>query len=390
MNCMPMCQPPSGLSPRREEAERQFNRMPGTAGLPFVFDLQLFAGEKTEEPTAKRQSDARNKGQVARSQELGTAFVLLGGFFALYKMGAGIYTDITGYMSHILAHPLGEVSTESVMRIFIDIVTLFGKTALPLMLVIMVTGLCINFMQVGINFTTEPLSLKLENLNPINGFGRIFSKRALVELIKSFMKIGIIGFFIYTYLKEEIPQAPKYLYMDLTASIPIISGIIINLVFKVLIVVFVMAVLDYAYQRWQHKQGLKMSKQEVKEEFKQMEGDPQIKGKIKQKQRQMAMARMMKEVPKADVVITNPTHFAVALKYQKGMDAPLVVAKGQDMVAQRIKEIAREAGVTIVENKPLARSLYAMVDVGGSVPPELYKAVAEVLAYVYRLKNRYK
>lgn len=389
MNCMAMCQPPSGLSPRREEAERQFNSGPGT-GLPFYFDLQLFAGEKTEEPTAKRQSEARNKGQVARSQELGTAFVLLGGFFSLYKMGAGIYTDITGYMAYILAHPTTDVSTESVMRLFIDIATLFGKTALPLMLVIMVTGLIINFMQVGINFTTEPLSLKFENLNPINGFSRIFSTRALVELIKSFLKIGIIGFFIYNYLKEEIPQAPKYLYMDLTASIPIISGIIINLVFKVLLVVFVMAVLDYGYQRWQHKQGLMMSKQEVKEEFKQMEGDPQIKGKIKQKQRQMAMARMMKEVPKADVVITNPTHFAVALKYQQGMEAPLVIAKGQDLVARKIKEIAREAGVTIVENKPLARSLFAMVDVGGSVPPELYKAVAEVLAYVYRLKNRYK
>lgn len=389
MSFMPMCQPPSRRSPHREEAERQLHNLPGMC-LPFAFDLQLFSGEKTEEPTAKRQSDARNKGQVARSQELGTAFVLLGGFFALYQMGAGIYTEITGYMAYILAHPNTSVTTESVMRMFIDIVTLLGKTALPIMLVILVTGLCINLMQVGINFTTEPLSFKPENLNPINGFGRIFSKRALVELIKSFMKIGIIGFFIYTYLKDEIPQAPKYLYMDLTASIPIISGIIINLVFKVIIVIFIMAVLDFGYQKWQHKQGLKMSKQEVKEEFKQMEGDPQIKGKIKQKQRQMAMSRMMKEVPQADVVITNPTHFAVALKYQKGMDAPLVIAKGQDLVAQKIKEIAREAGVTIVENKPLARSLFAMVDIGGSVPPELYKAVAEVLAYVYRLKNRYK
>lgn len=389
MSFMPMCQPPSRRLPHREEAERQLYNVPGT-GLPFAFELQLFAGEKTEEPTAKRQSDARNKGQVARSQELGTAFVLLGGFFALYQMGGSIYTEITGYMSHILSHPTTSVNTESVMRIFIDIVTLLGKTAMPLMFTILITGLCINFMQVGINFTTEPLSFKLENLNPINGFGRIFSKRALVELIKSFMKIGIIGFFIYSYLKEEIPQAPKYLYMDLTASIPIISGIIINLVFKVLIVIFIMAVLDFGYQKWQHKQGLKMSKQEVKEEFKQMEGDPQIKGKIKQKQRQMAMSRMMREVPQADVVVTNPTHFAVALKYQKGMDAPQVIAKGQDYVAQKIKEIAREAGVTIVENKPLARSLFAMVDVGGSVPPALYKAVAEVLAYVYRLKHRYK
>ena len=180
---------------------------------------------------------------------------------------------------------------------------------------------------------------------------------------------------------------PKLLYLDLSASLPLISDIILMMVFKVIGVMFVMACFDYAYQKWQNYQSLKMSKDEVKEEFKQMEGDPQIKSKRMAKQREMAMARMMQEVPKADVIVTNPTHFAVALKYHRGMTAPVVVAKGQDLVAQKIKEIAREAGVTIVENRPLARALYATVDVGGSVPPELYKAVAEVLAYVYRLKH---
>lgn len=357
-------------------------------GKTFVFDLQLFAGEKTEDPTAKRMSDARQKGNIPKSQEINTVFVLLAGFWTLNILGASIYKEICAFMTHILSQPVDTVNTETVMRIFISMVVVLIKTAFPVMGVIMLMGLIINFLQVGINFTTEPLGFKLENLNPINGFGRIFSKRSLVELVKSLFKILIIGSFIYTYLKDEIAQMPYMLYIDLTASLPRIASIVFNLAFKVCGVIFVMAVLDFAYQKWEHYTNLKMSKDEVKEEFKQMEGDPQIKSKIKQKQRQMAMQRMMREVPKADVIITNPTHFAVALRYAKGMKAPQVVAKGQDFVALKIKRVAREAGVTIVENRPLARALYAAAEIGETVPPELYKAVAEVLAYVYRLKHR--
>ena len=357
-------------------------------GKTFVFDLQLFAGEKTEDPTAKRMSDARQKGNIPKSQEINTVFVLLAGFWTLNILGASIYKEICAFMTHGLSQPVDTVNTETVMRIFISMVVVLIKTAFPVMGVIMLMGLIINFLQVGINFTTEPLGFKLENLNPINGFGRIFSKRSLVELVKSLFKILIIGSFIYTYLKDEIAQMPYMLYIDLTASLPRIASIVFNLAFKVCGVIFVMAVLDFAYQKWEHYTNLKMSKDEVKEEFKQMEGDPQIKSKIKQKQRQMAMQRMMREVPKADVIITNPTHFAVALRYAKGMKAPQVVAKGQDFVALKIKRVAREAGVTIVENRPLARALYAAAEIGETVPPELYKAVAEVLAYVYRLKHR--
>lgn len=357
-------------------------------GKTFVFDLQLFAGEKTEDPTAKRMSDARQKGNIPKSQEINTVFVLLAGFWTLNILGASIYKEICAFMTHVLSQPVDTVNTETVMRIFISMVVVLVKTAFPIMGVIMLMGLIINFLQVGINFTTEPLGFKLENLNPINGFGRIFSKRSLVELVKSLFKILIIGSFIYTYLKDEIAQMPYMLYIDLTASLPRIASIVFNLAFKVCGVIFVMAVLDFAYQKWEHYTNLKMSKDEVKEEFKQMEGDPQIKSKIKQKQRQMAMQRMMREVPKADVIITNPTHFAVALRYAKGMKAPEVVAKGQDFVALKIKRVAREAGVTIVENRPLARALYSAAEIGETVPPELYKAVAEVLAYVYRLKHR--
>ena len=353
----------------------------------FRFDLQLFAGEKTEEPTSKRMSDARAKGNSPRSQELSSVAVLLGGFWALKVIGGDIYIEICNYFTYIFDHLNTTVDTETVMQLFIGMVIVLAKTAFPIMFIIMIAGFAISLWQVGINFTTETIGFKPENLNPINGLGRIFSKRALVELLKSVFKIIIIGGFLYSYLKDEILQMPKLLYLDLSASLPLISDIILMMVFKVIGVMFVMACFDYAYQKWQNYQSLKMSKDEVKEEFKQMEGDPQIKSKRMAKQREMAMARMMQEVPKADVIVTNPTHFAVALKYHRGMTAPVVVAKGQDLVAQKIKEIAREAGVTIVENRPLARALYATVDVGGSVPPELYKAVAEVLAYVYRLKH---
>ena len=362
---------------------------PCSEGVDFDFDLQLFAdGEKTEEPTAKKREDARKKGQVGKSQELNTAFVLLVGFFVVKLLWEHIYVEISNYMMYIYGHLMQNVDTESVLQLFIGIVILLAKTVFPIMISIMLIGLAINFFQVGLNFNTESIGFKLDKLNPINGFGRIFSKRTLVELVKSIFKIIVIGFFLYNYLKDEIPFMPQFIYYDLVTSLQEISKILFAMVFQVIAVIIIMAVLDYAYQKWQTTQDLKMTKQEVKDEMKQSEGDPQIKGKIRQKQRQMAMSRMMQEVPKADVIVTNPTHFAVALQYHQGMTAPLVVAKGQDLVAQKIKDAAREHDVPIVENKPLARALFFSVEIGDIVPPELYQAVAEVLAYVYRLKHR--
>ncbi len=354
----------------------------------FVFDLQRFAGgEKTEEPTAKKRADARKKGQVGRSQELNTAFVLLVGFFSLKLLWDSIYLSIATYTTYVFSNLNQTVDTENIIRIFIGIIIVLAKTAFPIMLFIMVIGLAINFFQVGLNFSAESIEFKLDKLNPINGFGRIFSKRALVELAKSFFKIIVIGFFLYRFIHEQILAMPQFMFFDLTTSLALVAEIIFQMAFIVIGVIMIMAFCDYGYQRWQTTQDLKMTKQEVKDEMKQTEGDPQIKGKIRQKQRQMAMARMMKEVPKADVIITNPTHYAVALSYEQGMVAPTVVAKGQDLVAQRIKEIGRDARVPIIENKPLARTLYAAVQVGDAVPHELYQAVAEVLAYVYRLKH---
>ena len=302
-------------------------------------------------------------------------------------MWDSIYTAIASYTTYVFANLNQTIDTENIIRIFIGIMTILAKTALPIMLFIMIIGLAINFFQVGLTFNTEAIEFKLDKLNPINGFGRIFSKRALVELVKSFFKILVIGFFLYRFIHEQIMAMPQFMFFDLTTSLALVAEIIFQMAFIVIGVIMIMAFCDYGYQNWQTTQDLKMTKQEVKDEMKQTEGDPQIKGKIRQKQRQMAMARMMKEVPKADVIITNPTHYAVALSYEKGMVAPTVIAKGQDLVAQRIKELGREARVPIVENKPLARTLYAAVQVGDAVPQELYQAVAEVLAYVYRLKH---
>ena len=381
MKCMERYPLPCRLCSREERFARGRAR--------FHFSLQRFAdGDKTEEPTAKKRQDAAKKGQVGKSQELSTAFVLLIGFFVIKALWEQIYANIAGYTIYIFGHLNQNVDVENVIQLFIGMGVILVKTAMPIMLAVMVVGLAVNFFQVGLNVSAEKIQPKFDNLNPINGVGRMFSKRSLVELVKSVLKIVVIGFFIYNYLKDEIFTMPQFIFYDLGTSLAKMSEIIFTLAFQVIGVIFVLAVLDFGYQKWQTTQDLKMTKQEVKDEFKQTEGDPQIKGKIRQKQRQMAMSRMMQEVPKADVIVTNPTHFAVALKYEKGMTAPVVVAKGADFVAQKIKSVGRENDVPLVENRPLARALYASTEVGDSVPRELYQSVAEVLAYVYRLKHR--
>lgn len=277
---------------------------------------------------------------------------------------------------------------QSVQLIYVKAVVVLLKTVLPLLFVIMIIAVIINFMQVGAMFSTEVIMPKFSKLNPISGFQRLFSKRSLVELAKSIFKVCIIGYFIYRFAVLQTGDIPKLINMEIIDSVALAASLVIDLAFQIIAVMMILAIFDYIYQWWEHNQSLKMSKQEVKEEFKQTEGNPQIKSKIKEKQRAIAMRRMMQEIPKADVVVTNPTHLAIALKYEKNMSAPVVLAKGQDFIAERIKQVAREHKVVVVENKPLARALYPIVEIGDVVPPELYQAVAEVLAYVYRLKKR--
>ncbi|SFL72382.1 flagellar biosynthesis protein FlhB [Pelosinus propionicus] len=353
------------------------------------FDLQLFAGEKTEEATAKRKGEARQKGQVAKSTEVNSVFIILAAFFTLKLIGSYIYDELSRYMQLSFSNvAMADMTINSIRETFLGFAIVFLKTALPVMCVILIVSLTINFIQVGFLFSFEPLMPTFSKLNPISGFGRLFSKRSLVELVKSLLKIIIIGYFIFRFMRKQIEQIPSLVSAELIDSLHLAASLILSLVFQISAVMLVLAAFDYFYQWWEHKESLKMSKDDIKQEFKQSEGDPLIKGKIKQRQRAMSMQRMMQEVPKADVIVTNPTHFAVALKYEKSMAAPIIVAKGQDLIAQRIKEIAKENKVIIVENKVLARALYAAVDIGYPVPPELYQAVAEVLAYVYKLKKR--
>ncbi|MBC8016284.1 MAG: flagellar biosynthesis protein FlhB [Sporomusaceae bacterium] len=354
-----------------------------------TFDLQLFAGEKTEEATPKRKEEARKKGQVAKSMEINSVFVIVAAFFTLKVIGAYIFDELAGYMKFVFTNLIvDDFTITSAQQVFIGFAMVFLKTVLPVLCVILVTALSINFVQVGFNFTMEPLMPNFDKINPLKGFGRLFSKRSLVELAKSLLKIAIIGGFVYRFMIKQTQQIPALINAELIDSLYLIASLILDLVFNISTVLFIMAVFDYMYQWWEHQESMKMSKQDIKQEHKQAEGDPQIKGKIKQRQREMAMRRMMQDIPKADVVVTNPTHFAVALQYDQEMLAPIIVAKGQDIIAQKIKEIAKEHKVIIVENKMLARALYTAVEIGQPVPHDLYQAVAEVLAYVYKLKKR--
>jgi len=359
----------------------------------FYIDINLsfFDGEKTEKPTPKRKDESRKEGQVALSKEVGTAILFICGFLTLKIFAKYMYEKCAEVFYHDF------VLISDIDNIF-DINYIFGFIihsflnvliiCMPIFSVAMLVGLVTNLLQVGWHPTTKPLKPKLSNFNIINGFKKIVSPRSLVELVKSLLKLSIVCYAIYSCIKNEITNVQTLLLMDLFQGLIYIGNLCLNLGIRVGYYFIIIAVLDFAYQRYSFNKKLKMSKQEVKDEYKQQEGDPQIKGKIKQRMREVSMRRMMQEVPKADVIITNPTHYAVAVKYDKQKAAaPVVLAKGVDHLARRIKELAKENNVEIVENKPLARALYNTVDVGKEIPPELYQAVAEVLAFVYKLKN---
>ncbi|MCL2415188.1 MAG: flagellar biosynthesis protein FlhB, partial [Defluviitaleaceae bacterium] len=255
-------------------------------------------------------------------------------------------------------------------------------------LVVMGVGIFVNIVQVGWAPTTKTLRPNFSKLSPLKGIKRVFGMKMLLELVKALLKFAIILLVVYTMLSNEIDMLAVLFQMDLIPAVMYIGNLFVTIGMTVGIVYIFIAGIDYIYNRRKHEKELRMTKQEMKEEYKQMEGDPLIKGKIRQKMREVSMRRMMGDVPTADVIITNPTHYAIALKYDKEKsDAPFVVAKGADHLAQKIKDIAKDSNITIVEDKPLARTLYAAVEVGQEIPPNLYQAVAEVLAYVYKLKN---
>ncbi|MFD2670087.1 flagellar biosynthesis protein FlhB [Marinicrinis sediminis] len=355
----------------------------------WAINLQLFAQEKTEKATPKKQKEARDKGQVAKSSDLPGAMIMLFCFFALFMMG-GYYTDGVHelFMYAFKQMVIEEFTMDHTLLMMNELMMKMMILLLPIMFVAMVVAFLGNYIQIGLLFTTDPLKMKLEKINMLKGFKKIFSLRSLVEFFKSIFKISIIGLIVYLILLREKDHLLALSTLPLGEMLEYIGGLTLMLGLLIGAMLVILGWADFFYQRYEHNKSLKMSKQDIKDEYKKSEGDPQIKAKIRERQRRMAMQRMMQEVPKADVIITNPTHYAVAIQYDgTRMEAPVVLAKGQDYVALKIKEMAKEHHILTMENKPLARALYAQVEIGEAIPADLFQAVAEVLAYVYKLKN---
>ncbi|ALP35013.1 flagellar biosynthetic protein FlhB [Paenibacillus sp. IHB B 3084] len=358
----------------------------------YAMNLQLFSGEKTEKATPKKKQDARQKGQVAKSMELPAAGVLLVTFFCLMIFGGYFKDHAVRLFRDIFVNRLSmEVTPNTTMLMMGEYGVQIMIMLAPIFIGAIVIGVAANYMQIGFLLTGEGITPKFSKIDPIKGFKNIFSMRSLVEFLKSVLKMTVIGYLVYSVLWKTKADLPKLAEMSGDQMLSFTASLTMELGLKIGVVLFVLAVLDYMYQRYEHEKNLKMSKQDIKDEYKKMEGDPLIKGKIRERQRRMAMQRMMQEVPNADVIITNPTHFAVALKYDGSeMEAPQIIAKGQDYVALRIKEIAKQNGVITMENKPLARALFQRAEIGDAIPADLFQAVAEVLAYVYKLKGKVK
>lgn len=344
--------------------------------------------EKTEPASPKKRQEARKKGQVAQSREIPSVAVLLAALTVFYFGGGWMFGQLTDLTQFILRQaadvPLDVESTHTLLW------TLFQRIILvlaPLMGIVAVVGVASNVAQFGFMLTGESITPKLSKLNPLNGFKRLFSLRSGIELVKSVFKVMIIGGMAYGTLKGEIQAIAALTELGIAGILDYMGTVSLKLGFYTCLILMVLAGLDYVFQRWQHERDLRMSKQEVKDEYKQREGDPMVRSRIRAAQREMAMRRMMAAVPEATVVITNPTHLAIALKFDRSMQAPMVVAKGAGHVAERIREIAGRHDIPIVEQKPLARTLFKQVEIGQFIPAELYHAVAEILAYVYRLRG---
>ncbi len=348
------------------------------------------AQEKTEKPTPKRRSQAREKGQVAKSTELGSFGVLTAGLLCMWMMGGAIYDQITGMLSHSLGHVAEtRLNIADVQNLSVNVMGQFFKIVFPFLLATAVLAILLNIVQTGFMIAPSRLKPDLKKMNPIQGLKKFVSMRMLVDVFKNTGKIVFVGMVAYLVLADEIKNLPNLGKLgSVAASLLYILDVCLRIFMWCILAMLILAIADYAYQKYDFEKNLKMSKQEIKDEFKQTEGDPQVKGRIRQMQREAAHKRMMTKVPEADVVITNPTHLAVALVYKAGdMDAPQVLAKGQNKIAEKIKQIARENDVPIVEDKPLAQALYKAVEVGQYIPYEMFEAVATLLAHVYRQKN---
>ncbi|BBF42970.1 flagellar biosynthesis protein FlhB [Lachnospiraceae bacterium KM106-2] len=361
----------------------------------LYMNLQFFAdsaADKTEEPTTKKLNDAREEGQVAKSTELITGVSLMS-LFVIAKIFIGmignhLLESYSKYYGVISSYAQGDFDKNVVHALISDALFDVVIIGLPIFVISYVTTFLIVLVQVKWKISLKPMKMDLKKFNPISGFKRIVSKDKIVDLIKAVIKILVIFGLVYIEFQTEWEFIKGLYDIELKVAIVLIGNMVINLGLKISALYLLIGFADLFYQKWKFKKDNRMSKQEVKDEYKNSEGDPQVKGQIKSKMREASQRRMMQSVPEADVIITNPTHFAVALKYDReSQGAPVVIAKGADLVAQRIKDKARESHIEIVENKPLARMLYFNVEIGDEIPGELYQMVAEVLAYVYSLKS---
>ena len=344
--------------------------------------------DKTEQATPKRREEARKKGEVAKSRELASIAVLTAGVIYLFFAAKNMSFRMGGLIEDAFSRiPEFSGSDSHMMEFVIESVGRYLQLIVPIMLLVFIVAAFVSYAQTGIIWSVEPLAPKASKIDPIQGLARMVSLRSLLELCKSIAKIMIVGWAAYSTLKEEFSHLLPLIYQEGSEIMAFLALASWKIVIRCCWVIAILAVLDYIYQRWEFSRKLRMTKQEVRDEFKHTEGDPLVKSRIRSIQREMARRRMMEQVPKADVVITNPDHLAVALLYKpSGMTAPRVVAKGADLIAMKIKELAREHGVPIVENKALAQNLYKL-DLDGEIPAHFYQAVAEILAYVYRLKR---
>ncbi|HMK57010.1 MAG TPA: flagellar biosynthesis protein FlhB [Dissulfurispiraceae bacterium] len=345
--------------------------------------------ERTEQATPRRREKAREKGDVPKSRELTSLFPVWT-IFLFMLFGGTMFTSLLTYFGSSLKRGVTLRLTEAtLMDVFKADTMQMGIVMLPLFLLIFVGVMAVHFLQTGFLISSNPLTPDLTKLDPLQGIKRIFSINTLYETVKGLLKVAVLGAILYFMLKKEVFTIPLLVDMDIRTIIDFSFGQIKRIIMISALVLTVFAAADYAFQRWQYSRNLRMTKQEVKEEYKEVEGSPLIKARLKSIQRELARRRMMQEVPRADVVITNPTHFAVALKYESGrMGAPKVVAKGANLIAAKIREVAGSSGVPVIEDKPLARALYSSIDVNQEIPEVFYKAVAAILAQVYRLKGR--
>ena len=345
--------------------------------------------EKSEQATPKRREEAREKGQVARSAELSSVAILMVGLLSLWGLGEYMYDRLSGLMiASFTEGPAIHLDPVTVQPQMIRWVSGYIGIVTPLVIILLIAAFAINVAQVGVLFTVQPLQPKADRISPLSGLKRIFSKRGLVELAKGLFKVGVVALVTYLTLESESDGLVALVNMSVNQILQFGSDIVLSLGFRLALLLLLMAILDYAFQRWDYEKNLRMTKQELKEEQKQQEGDPVLRSRVRSLQRDLSRQRMMSDVGESDVVVTNPTHLAVALRYDPVMMvAPVVMAKGQRLVAEKIKELARQAGVPVVENKPLARALFKAVQVGQEIPEELFRATAEVLAFVFQMRR---